>query len=75
MVKLLRLNCHALHPDLTVVYTLIAFCICQQQCGIRRRITVDRYFIAYCVSYVYIHMYVYVHIHSIHIQLCDPTYT
>jgi len=43
---MVKLNLHALYSDLTVVYTLTVFCICQQQSGIRRRITVDRYFIA-----------------------------
>jgi len=47
-------NLHALYSDLTVVYTLIVLCMCQQQSGIRRRVTVDRYFIAYCVSCVYV---------------------
>ena len=50
---MVKLNLHALYLDLTVVYTLIVLCICQQQSGIRHRITVDRYFIAYCVSYLY----------------------
>ena len=49
---MVKLNIHALYSDLTVVYTLIVLCIYQQQSGIRRRITVDRQFIAYCVSYV-----------------------
>jgi len=51
---MVKLNLHALYSDLTVVYTLTVLCIWQQQSGIRRRITVDRYFIAYCVSYVYV---------------------
>ena len=40
---MVKLNIHALYSDLTVVYTLIVLCICQQQNGIRRCITVDRY--------------------------------
>ena len=51
---MVKLKLHALYSDLTVVYTLIVLCICQQQSGIRLRITVDRYFIAYCASYVYV---------------------
>jgi len=51
---MVKLNLHTLYSDLTVVYTLIVLCICQQRDGIRCRITVDRYFIAYCVSYVYL---------------------
>ena len=43
---MVKLNFHVLCSDLTVVYTLIVLCTCQQQNGIRRRITVDRYFIA-----------------------------
>jgi len=51
---MVKLSLLALNSDLTVVYTLTILCICQQQNGIWRRITVDRYFIAYCVSYVYL---------------------
>jgi len=51
--KMVKLNLHALYSDLIVVCTLIVLCICQHQDGIRRRITVDRYF-AYCVSCVYL---------------------
>ena len=40
---MVKLNLHALYLDLTVVYTLVVLCICQQQNGIRRHITVDRY--------------------------------
>jgi len=70
--KMVKLNLHALYSDLTVVYTLIVLCIFQQQCGIRRCITVDRYIIAYCVSYVYVWS------HSCVDQelffLCSPSY-
>ena len=52
---MVKLNLHALYSDLTVAYTLIVLSICQQQNGIRRRITVDRYFIAYCVLYMWDH--------------------
>ena len=51
---MVKLNLHALYSDFAVVYTLIALCICKQQSGILRRITVDTYFTAYCVSYVYV---------------------
>jgi hypothetical protein len=41
---MVKTNLHALYSDLTLVYKLIMSCIRQQQSGIRRRITVDRYF-------------------------------
>jgi len=43
---MVKLNLHALYSVLTVVYALIVLCIYQQKSGIRRRITVDRYFTA-----------------------------
>jgi len=33
---MVKLNLHALYADLTVFYTQIVLCICQQQSGIRR---------------------------------------
>jgi len=32
---MVKLSLHALYSGLTVVHTLIVFCICQQQSGIR----------------------------------------
>jgi len=45
---MVKLNLHTLYSDLTVVYIPTVLRVCQQQNGIRRRITVDRYFITYC---------------------------